>query len=67
MSYPVLHFDMSMEASTWRKTSWKDISTSILEEQEEKWGITDPAVDANDRLKLTYRLPIGKQASKWYY
>lgn len=63
ISYPVLHFDMSM-GKHMEKDQLERYFDQRLAEQEQKWGITNPAVDANVRLisliQTAYR-ETGKQ------
>ena len=63
ISYPVLHFDMSM-GKHMEIAQLERYFDQRLAEQEQKWGITNPAVDANDRLisliQTVYR-ETGKQ------
>lgn len=49
ISYPVLHFDMSM-GKHMEIAQLERYFDQRLAEQEQKWGITNPAIDANDRL-----------------
>ena len=64
ISYPVLHFDMSM-GKHMEKDQLERYFDQRLAEQEQKWGITNPAVDANVRLisliQTAYR-ETGKQS-----
>lgn len=63
ISYPVLHFDMSM-GKHMEIAQLERYFDQRLAEQEQKWGITNPAVDANVRLisliQTAYR-ETGKQ------
>ena len=63
ISYPVLHFDMSM-GKHMEIAQLERYFDQRLAEQEQKWGITNPAIDANDRLisliQTAYR-ETGKQ------
>jgi hypothetical protein len=63
ISYPVLHFDMSM-GKHMEIAQLERYFDQQLAEQEQKWGITNPAVDANVRLisliQTAYR-ETGKQ------
>ena len=63
ISYPVLHFDMSM-GKHMVIAQLERYFDQQLAEQEQKWGITNPAVDANVRLisliQTAYR-ETGKQ------
>lgn len=63
ISYPVLHFDMSM-GKHMEIAQLERYFDQQLSEQEQKWGITNPAVDANVRLisliQTAYR-ETGKQ------
>jgi hypothetical protein len=64
ISYPVLHFDMSM-GKHMEIAQLERYFDQQLAEQEQKWGITNPAVDANVRLisliQTAYR-ETGKQS-----
>ena len=48
-AYPVLHFDMS-GGKHMEKGQLARYLSSRLEREEQTWGITEPACDANDRL-----------------
>ncbi len=47
--YPVLHFDMS-GGKHMEKEQLERYLAFILENEEKKWGITHPQIDANNRL-----------------
>ena len=47
--YPVLHFDMSL-GKHMEKEQLERYLAFILQAEEKKWGITNPEIDANNRL-----------------
>lgn len=63
ISYPVLHFDLSLGKHMDKATLLRFLGKR-LEEYEEEYGITKPAVDCNDRLTELIRTAYRKTGRK---